>query len=184
MFQQRLDEAKQFFGNLPFITIEGDGWSSQGGTCVFAVCARFFQPSLGKAITVLLEAKALKKGKSAAELEKLVKHTLQTFGNTKAMIIQSISDEEKAVQNCFLRLEITGKKGHDSCLAHVLQTALRHALGFSRVPFKTDPFPVGHKFYIRVLALNAYFSKAFMKQRQVQDIVLQLLAEREWYILL
>ena len=80
LFVQKLKEAKTFFGRIPFVSVEGDGWSSQSGTCVFAVCVRFFVPSMKRALSAVLEAKELKVGKTAKELEALVRETLGTFG--------------------------------------------------------------------------------------------------------
>ena len=63
LFDKKLKEASSFFAGMTFVIVEGDGWSSQSGTCVFAVYVRFFVPSMKRALSAVLEAKELNAGK-------------------------------------------------------------------------------------------------------------------------
>ena len=73
-------------------------------------------------------------------------------------------------------LNISKTHEHESCMAHVLQTANRKALGFASVPYKKNRFKAGEEIFRRGRQVNAFFAKKFKRQGKLKKIQ-EVLAE-------
>ena len=72
-------------------------------------------------------------------------------------VIQSVSDDEGAVRNCMRRT--FPNAGYSTCLAHKIQTTLKHGLALASKEYKRDPFPLAFEFWERVRGLVSVHTK-------------------------
>ena len=87
-------------------------------------------------------------------------------------IVQGISDEEGAVKNA-MKLAFPDA-AHDICLAHKIQTVLKHSFGLAAKDYKKAPFPEAFNFFSRIRKLVAHFTNSpkktnILKKLQEED---------------
>ena len=163
--KRRLKNSYQYF-NEPFLILESDAWTAENNVSVFGISCTFYDLVLKKAVTVLLASEPIVKGKTAEDLKLLIKGCLSKFNIEMSWVKKCVADEEGAVQNCLKELfnEV------DVCMAHKLQTLIRHAFGLSKKMFKKNPFKKGFYFFQKIKSLVAYFSKSPKRTRLLKKI--------------
>ncbi len=122
---KRIADSAAYFNGQPFISLQGDAWTSSGSLHVFGLSITFYDVSLKRPQTYILKAEPLKEGKTQAALEEVTKIALNDFKIETEWVLQAIADGEKSVQNALFHMF---PQRTDRCLAHVLQNIIRKAL--------------------------------------------------------
>ena len=112
--RKRIKDSYEHFKSK-FMCLECDVWTAQSNLSVLGVGVTFYDVSLKKAVTVVLGAVPLVKGKTAVELLALIKRILKLFDIKPKYINSAVGDGEKAVQNC---LNYLVESRVFVCLAH------------------------------------------------------------------
>jgi len=89
------------FFKKPFLSLQGDGWTSQSRLAVFAVSATFFDHVYCRSRTVVLDICPLKNGKSADDLKTLLRRVLAKFGADPGWVMLTTTDGEKLLSTLF-----------------------------------------------------------------------------------
>ncbi len=167
--KRRIKLSCDYFKGERFVCIQGDSWTSQSLMNVFGLSASFYCTISQRMETIVLYCAPLKNGKDAIALKRIMLAVLEPFGLSPEHILQAISDAEGAVVNG-MEKAFPGAYT-DICLAHRLQTCIKHCFGLGN--FKRDPFPAGREFWIKIRAVITHFTKSPEKN----NILLQLQIE-------
>ena len=160
--------AQEYFKDT-FLCLQADAWTSQSQKSVLGISASFYDPIADKIQTVVLSMTPLVKGKTTSELAGLLNSSLKDLDIKKSLIMQTISYQERSLKNAFSN-QINLENMDENCLAHALQTVVKHGFALNAKDFKRDPFPKAFSFWKRVKAVVAYFSSSLMKLRQLNEI--------------
>ena len=163
--KKRLKKSWNFF-KIPFLTLQADAWTAQSNLSLLGISVSFYDLNLKKSFTALLACEPLIEGKTASELTVLIKGCLAKFEIDLFWIHACIGDEEGAVQNALKSI----CSNTSICMAHKLQTMIRHAFALGKKPYKKDPFHEGFDFFQKVRALISFFTKSPMRLRQLKKI--------------
>ena len=165
--KERIKKSYRYFMD-EFICLECDVWTSQSNLSVLGVGITFYDVIEKKAVTIVLGAVPLVKGKTAAELIVLIRKILALFDIKSEYIHSAVGDGEKAVQNCLTTL--VGPLHVNVCLAHELQTIVRHSTGCASKIYKRDPFKEGFEFFDKMKKVVKMFTMSPKKERRLRAI--------------
>ena len=152
--RERIRESAAYFEDQPFISIQADSWTSQSNFNVYGISVSFYDVIQKQPVTVVLYCAPLEEGKAADKLEKIISSVIAQMNIEKGHIIQSISDAEGCVTNSFN--QAFPDSPHYTCLAHELQTCMKHALGLQK--YKEDACVEGEEFFDKLRTLVAHFT--------------------------
>ena len=158
-----------WYNEMPYLSLEGDGWSSQSNKAVFVLSVKYYDPFINKNVCHTLDSCPIIGGKAAVDLQRMIERTLSRFGIEKKHVLQTVSDCEGSVQNAF-KAAFDSRDIHVSCMIRVLQTVIRHAFGFNSCVFKKDGFKMGFDFYTRIKRLISYFKKSYKRENELSDV--------------
>ena len=119
-------------------------------------------------MTLFLNAEPLPAGKRAVDLEAAIRKTMKMFGLKMSYLSQGISDEEGAVQNCLVSM-LSNEKVY-VCLAHKLQTIIKHAFQCSAKAYKRDYDDDAFMFFERIRKLIAFFTSSPKRTRALKRL--------------
>ena len=114
--------------------------------------------------TIVIYCGPLVNGKRKKDLDLILNACLSQVKIEKKFVIQTVSDGEGAVRNamkaCFPRVP------HEMCLAHQLQTVLKHALALGASEYKSSrlAFKTGFDFWTRIRTYVGLFTKSKVLQ--------------------
>ncbi len=152
--RSKLKRAAEYFDNQQYITIQGDAWSNQAHIHVYGISIAFYDVEESRVCTVVLYCAPLYEGKAADKLEPIITSVVELMGIEKRHMLLCVSDDEGCVRNSFKNT--FPKAVYYTCMAHKIQTCLKHALGLKK--YSTDGFPEGEEFFNRERGLVSHFT--------------------------
>ena len=167
--EKRINESAKFFYHQPFISLQGDAWTSQGNKTYFGISASYYDIKTERVETIVIYCAPLINGKRASDLKKIVGSCLSMLNISENYVLQACSDDEGAVRNTFKQRFPTSI--YSTCLCHKLQTCLRHGLALGATDYADDSFPEAFEWWSKIKAYVAVFTRSPKKLRNLFEII-------------
>ena len=166
--KDRIAESAAFFDGAPFFSIQADAWTAQANYSVFGVSGSYYDVQSKRCETIILYAAPLTHGKKATELASILRAVIQQLDIDVSWISQVISDDEGAVRNGMKQAFPLAKSS--VCMAHKIQTVLKHSFALAAKDYKKDSFPEAFNFFSRIRKLVAAFTASPNKTEKLKKL--------------
>jgi len=173
--KERLDRSKDFFNNKPFISLQADCWTSKSNYSVLGISGSYYDVISSRVETIVFHCAPLLTGKRESDLQILLNGVLKSFNLKKHHILQTVSDDEGSIRNALKNNFFLSD--HQKCLAHRIQTLLKHSFAFGQREYKRDPFELGKLWFDKIRKLVSYFTTSPKRTRLLKEVQTDKLEE-------
>jgi|GEM_PF-2450579 len=166
--KERLDMTKKYFNNKPFLSLQADCWTSKSNYSVLGISGSYFDVISNRVETIVFHCAPLISGKREEDLQKLLNAVLKSFNIVRGNILQTVSDDEGSIRNALTNNFLFAE--HQKCLAHRLQTLLKHSFAFGQRGYKRDPFVAGKEWFDKIRKLVSHFTTSPKRTRHLKQV--------------
>ena len=167
----RLHASAAYFRHKSFLVIQADVWTSQQNQSVYGISGSYYDIETKRVETIVFYCAPLLRGKKGEDLENILNAVLKLYGIKSEWVMQCVTDAEGSVSNSMSFAFPAAV--HTICLAHRLQTCLRHSFALGSVDYEKDSFPEAFEWWSRIRSFVKYFTQSAQRTRRLKELQLK-----------